>query len=54
MFNVPDAELESFKASLVEAGFAPVFSEQVEYNNSPDELPEGAVRNADGFIEMKF
>ena len=37
MFAVPDAELESFKASLVEAGFAPVFSEQVEYNNSPDD-----------------
>ena len=37
MFDEPDAELESFTASLVEAGFAPVFSEQVEYNNSPDE-----------------
>ena len=44
MFDVPDAELQSFTASLEEAGFAPVFSEPVKYKDSPDE----------GITEMEF
>ena len=44
MFDVPDAELQSFTASLEEAGFAPVFSEPVKYKDSPD----------DGITEMEF
>ena len=37
MFVALDAELQGFKASLEEAGFAPVFSDLVKYRDSPDD-----------------
>ena len=36
MFNVPSAELQSFTASLEEAGFSQVSSSPVEYKTTPD------------------
>ena len=50
LFDVPITEVQGFTASLKEAGFSQVISRPIKVKPTLEELPEGAVRNADGSV----